>query len=83
MTQLDLQAWFKRIRDAKTRSEVFAILDEFRPLPWADEERSQMAKLYIRLLDYLPDDSGAVASAASGAQDEKPANDGPVWYEKM
>lgn len=80
MSQLNLQDWFKRVQGAKSRSEVFSILDEFRPLPWADEERSLMAKLYIRVLDSLPDDSGAVAPVA---QDEKPANDGPVWYEKM
>lgn len=81
MTQLNLQDWLKRVQGAKTRVQVFGILDEFRPLPWADEERSQMAKLYIRILESLPDDSGAVAPATP--QDEKPANDGPVWYEKM
>ncbi|MBK7745687.1 MAG: hypothetical protein IPP57_02685 [Candidatus Obscuribacter sp.] len=81
MTQMDLNAWFKRIQGAKKRSEVFAILDEFRPLPWSDEERSQIAKLYIRLLDLLPEESGSVAPVA--ATPDKPANDGPVWYEKM
>ena len=83
MTQLNLQDWFKKVQSCKTRSEVFAVLDQFRPLPWADEERAQMAKLYIRLLDHLPDDSGAVAATAGGAQEDKPANYGPVWYEKM
>jgi hypothetical protein len=50
-------------------------------LPWSDEERSQIAKLYIRLLDLLPEESGSVAPVA--ATPDKPANDGPVWYEKM
>lgn len=54
---LDLNSWLNRIRQAETRAQVFAILDEFRPLPWTDEERAQMAKLYIRLLDALPQDS--------------------------
>jgi hypothetical protein len=54
---LDLNSWLNRIRQAETRAQVFAVLDEFRPLSWSDEERSQMAKLYIRLLDGLPQDS--------------------------
>lgn len=54
---LDLNSWLNRIRQAETRAQVFSILDEFRPLSWTDEERSQMAKLYIRLLDGLPQDS--------------------------
>ncbi len=81
MTHLDLSAWVKRIQGAKKRSEIFAILEEFRPLPWSDEERSQIAKLYIRLIDLLPEESGAAAPVAASA--DKPANDGPVWYEKM
>lgn len=81
MTQLSLDQWIKRIAAANSRTELFAILDEFRPLPWCDEERAQIAKIYIRVIDNLPDDGATAATTVSA--DEKPANDGPVWYEKM
>ncbi len=81
----NLNDWMMRISRAKTRKEMFSILDEFRVLEWSDEERAMVAKHYIRLVDKV--DSGYSASDADDAS-TKPQNadagaDGPVWYEKM
>jgi len=40
---------------------MYEILDEFRPMGWNDDQRSTMAKLYMRLIANLPsgDDSTA------------------------
>ena len=79
---MNLTDWLNRVSDASDYAEVFKILEEFRPLTWTDNERSQMAKHYIRVLDYLPepedddDQGGSVEEAKQG-------DDGPVWYEKM
>lgn len=86
MSAMNIHEWFSRVSRAKDRQELFAILDEFRPLQWTDGERSQMARLYIRLVDDLPD--GKNAALPAGGKDESEADnveadDGPVWYEKM
>ncbi len=80
MTVEDLTPWLNRVKKAKSRSEVFAILDEFRQGAWTDEQCSMMAKLYIRFIDGLVagDEPEQQAPAAVAAQDT-----GPVWYEKM
>ena len=82
MAAEDLNLWLSRVRVAPSRKQIFNILDEFRKLEWTDEQRSMMAKLYIRVLEQVADD-GADSSvettpAAVAAQDN-----GPVWYEKM
>lgn len=59
MADLDLQSWMNKVARAQSRAEILGILDQFRVLEWSDEERSQMAKLYMRLLLDLPDDGSA------------------------
>ncbi len=76
-SQQDLEQWLAKVRQVKDRTELFTLLDQFRPLDWTDEQRSLMAKTYIRAMDAL----GGSSSEAAANQKEKP--DGPVWYEKM
>lgn len=65
------------MQSAKRAEDVFAILDEFRPLEWTDDERATMSKLYVRILQRL----GPVATSGAAADENK--DNGPVWYEKM
>ncbi len=51
---LDLSPWLDRIAKAKTQKQMFEILEEFKPLTWNDDQRSTVAKLYMRLIDNLP-----------------------------
>ncbi len=78
----NLSNWLERVSRCGARREVFAILDEFRKQDWTDEECSQMAKHYIRLVSNMADDT---ADADGAKPDEAAGNDadGPVWYEKM
>jgi hypothetical protein len=76
---LNLQLWLERVRGAESREKVMKILDEFRTLPWTDQQRSEMSHFYMRTLDLLPQASASPAQAAKTANE----NDGPVWYEKM
>lgn len=55
-TEADFNKWLARVKVATKHSEIFHILDEFRPFDWTDEQRSEMAKLYIRCLDSTEDD---------------------------
>lgn len=93
---LDVKVWLERLSRAKTKSEIYAILDEFRPLNWTDEQRSAVSRFYMRMLEGIgfssDEDAGSAAGAAAGAgagaaagaaKPGAPANDGPVWYEKM
>lgn len=75
----DLQSWLMRVHEAKTRAEVFRLLDEFRPLNWTDDQRALMSRTYIRALEHLSGDEPAGAPAPTGADSAA----GPVWYEKM
>lgn len=72
MAELDsteLQQWLTKIAGAKSRSAILSIMEEFRVLPWSDDQCSAAAKLYMRLLLALPDDgSGAVVPASTGGQ---------------
>lgn len=112
----DLKTWFERVKNAKSRKEVLAILDDFRKEDWTNEERSQMGHLYTRMLEVLGEDadddtktsaaakdttaaskSGSAGSSPApgsksdavledpfiSADENQPADDGPVWYEKM
>ena len=80
MAAEDITPWFNRITKAKSRSEVFGILDDFRKCEWSDMQCSAMAKLYMRVLDKVganePEQEAAPAPVA-------PEESGPVWYEKM
>ncbi len=42
----DVNLWLERILNSNTAEEIFAIVDEFRPLPWSDDERAKIAKIY-------------------------------------
>jgi len=42
----ELQPWLERIVAAQSSEEVFATLDEFRPLLWSNDERETIAKTY-------------------------------------
>jgi hypothetical protein len=77
-TTADLNAFIARVQKANNAREVLKILDEFRPLPWNDDDRANMAKAYVKVLERV----GAPTQDES-AHEEVEANDGPVWYEKM
>ena len=89
----ELSAWIERLKATKSRQQLLALVDEFRILEWTDEQRSSIAKLYMRLLDVLPDGGGeplaavsqsVPAAAASQPQTAAPSpDDEEVWYEKM
>jgi len=49
----ELKPWSERILAAQTTEEVFAILDEFRPLLWSDEERASLSKTYNAKLNQI------------------------------
>lgn len=83
-SSIDLSSWIEKLKSSRNRSELFATLDKFRVLEWTDEQRSTVAKLYIRLLDVLPHDEGdADEDSAKQTGPAKPAEQEEVWYEKM
>lgn len=82
-TTMNLADWLGRISHAKNRAEVYEILDQFRPMTWTDNERSQMAKHYIRILDLLPLEESDEDNGAGAENKAAEGDDGPVWYEKM
>lgn len=49
----DLGEWVNLIKTATSKDDVFAILDQFRSLPWTDEQRARISKTYIQLLQHL------------------------------
>ncbi len=49
----DLNIWLARVKQAKTRKDVFRILDEFRKFEWTDVQCQTMSHLYMRVLDLL------------------------------
>ena len=75
---LSLTDWLSRISDAKQAKDVLTVLEEFRKQNFSDEDRSKMAKHYVRILERL---GGFPDTSAAQVEDEGP--DGPVWYEKM
>ena len=74
-----LENWLTEVQAAKTRQEVFTILDQFRALSWTDVERASMARLYMRVLEKLKDEPGSKTSSFDETSDQ----DEEVWYEKM
>lgn len=81
---IELSAWVEKLKSARNRTELFAMLDGFRVLEWTDEQRASIAKLYIRLLDYLPQEQPSSSDNGSqSAGSTKPAEQEEVWYEKM
>lgn len=77
----DLEAWLKKVHAAKSRADVFRVVEEFRPLTWSDEQRAVMAKTYIRAVENLA--AGSESTAGAAAPSVEAGADGPVWYEKM
>ena len=75
----DFITWTTRVTKASSAKEVFALLDEFRKADWTDEERSRMAKVYMRVLDRV----GGLGPEDVPAEVLPDKDDGPVWYEKM
>jgi hypothetical protein len=49
----ELNHWVDRIKTASSPEEIFAILDEFRPLNWTDRQRSEIARVYMRRIEVL------------------------------
>lgn len=83
-SSIDLSSWIEKLKASRSRSELFATLDKFRVLEWTDEQRANIGKLYIRLLDVLPqEDSDADSSDSKSGGPAKPAEQEEVWYEKM
>jgi hypothetical protein len=66
---MDLDIWLNKIRLATSKNEIFETLDDFRKLDWTDEQRSKMAKLYIRRLENLKPEN----EPAPGKQEEEKA----------
>lgn len=82
-TSMNLGEWLSRITRAKNRAEVYAILDEFRPLTWTDNERSQMSKHYMKIIDLMPPEVSDDDKSSGNENKAGEGDDGPVWYEKM
>ncbi|MBS1954966.1 MAG: hypothetical protein JST89_12325 [Cyanobacteria bacterium SZAS-4] len=81
---IDLSTWVEKLKSARNRNELFAMLDSFRVLEWTDEQRASIAKLYMRLIDVLPhDESAASDDTGKSGGPTKPAEQEEVWYEKM
>lgn len=84
----DLNIWLARVKQAQTRAAMFKTLDEFRKHEWNDVQCQTMSHLYMRLLQFFegeedPSDTTGGEQEAAAATGGVPANDGPVWYEKM
>lgn len=61
----DLNIWLARVKQAKTRKEIFRILDEFRKQEWTDVQCQTMSHLYIRMIDLMaPEEEDIPAEAA-------------------
>lgn len=82
---LDVKIYLDRLSKAKTKSEIYAILDEFRPLSWTDEQRSAVSRFYMRMLESIgfSSDEDQQPAATGATKAGATPNDGPVWYEKM
>lgn len=81
-SKTDIKAWLERVKSARSRKEIFAILDEFRDGEWTDGERVQMSHLYMRMIEIVGGSDDESPVTGNGASPEK-GEDGPVWYEKM
>lgn len=75
--QQQLDDWLNKIRRAGNQQEVFQLLDQFRSLPWTDDQCAVMAKTYMPILGRLEQSKQKTSSSTPEAAD------GPVWYEKM
>ncbi len=75
-----VEEWVTRIQKTRKSRDLLKMLQEFRKGDWTDLERQKVSHTYMRVLDViLKDKSQIIEKPAEVA----PANDGPVWYEKM
>ena len=70
IASMELQDWIAKIKQARRREDMFAILDEFRKHEWTDEQCSTVGRLYIRLLDGLKSNVDETAAAVTGKKKE-------------
>lgn len=81
-TQLKLDDYVLKIQKTRSSAALLKILAEFRKGQWTDAERQLVSHTYMRVLESImkasPDEVKAATAPAAA-----PANDGPVWYEKM
>lgn len=81
--------WVTRIQKTRSSKDLIKILEDFRKYDWHELERQKVSHAYMRVLDVILNSPEEKAlrkkeeAAAAAAADSGPANDGPVWYEKM
>ncbi len=61
---MEFPDWLTKIKQARKRDELFAILDDFRIGEWTDEQRATVGRLYIRLLENMQPSAGAPPPSA-------------------
>ena len=64
MNDADLTPWINKITAAKTQAQMYVVLAQFKDGDWNDDQRSTIAKLYMRLISQLP--VGDESSTAGG-----------------
>ncbi|MFX5214482.1 hypothetical protein ABTC92_18660, partial [Acinetobacter baumannii] len=69
---MDLDGWLAKVKQARSHSEVFAILDDFRKEDFADDQRSKMAKMYMRILENLGPETKSESELAAVAAASAP-----------
>lgn len=84
-TEATVDDYVLRIQKTRNAQDLLKLLAQFRQGEWTDLERQKVSHTYMRMLNTI-----LKASAASikktvdpPADAGAPANDGPVWYEKM
>ena len=50
---VDLPNWLSQVNQASSIEAVLTIVESFRPSIWSDDERAQMAKMYIKKIDRI------------------------------
>jgi hypothetical protein len=50
---VDLPNWLAQVNQASSIEAVLTIVESFRPSIWSDEERAEMAKMYIKKIDRI------------------------------
>ena len=70
---MELPDWITKLKQARSREEVFAILEQFRAQEWTDEQRATVSRLYIRLLEGLKSKGDGPVPAPSQAKEPAPA----------
>lgn len=50
----NLKDWVTALSLAKSKGELFRLLDRFRLLNWTDKERAEMSQKYIAVIRRLP-----------------------------